>query len=123
MRGFIAPCFSSMDEQGNFLQVGVCKYNGPDQHDCDFIADGKGCWSTCPMGRLFEGLADYRKWQTAGSIPMARQEMRYAFERDSDFKRAYIDNIAMLLHDRHGMTDPAMRNQAAEDILKLIFWD
>lgn len=55
-------------------------------------------------------------------IAKARQTMRDAFEKDEGLKIAYISNIAMLLHDQHGITNYDKRNQAAEDILKLIFY-
>ena len=55
-------------------------------------------------------------------IPQARKVFRDAFDKDSDFKQGYIANIAMLLHDHHGITDFDKRNAAAEDILKLVFY-
>jgi len=53
----------------------------------------------------------------------ARKTMRRVFEKDTDFAETYIANIAMLLHDRYGLTDYTERNHAATDILELIFWD
>ena len=55
------------------------------------------------------------------SIQEAREIIRQAFEDDPDFRRGYQDNIAMLLHDRHGITEYDARNKAANDIIKLIF--
>ena len=55
-------------------------------------------------------------------IKEARETMRKAFEEDEGFKEGYISNIAMLLHDKYGVTDHEKRNNAAEDILRLIFW-
>lgn len=55
-------------------------------------------------------------------IKKARKTMRTAFDEDPDFKMSYIANIAMLLHDHHGITNYEKRNAAAEDILKLIFY-
>ena len=55
------------------------------------------------------------------SIQEARETIRKSFENDPDFRRGYQDNIAMLLHDRHGITEYDARNAAADDILKLIF--
>lgn len=57
----------------------------------------------------------------ASEIWKARKTMRDAFEADKDFKRSYIANIAMYLHDHHGITDYKERNAAGEGILKLIF--
>ena len=54
-------------------------------------------------------------------IKEARETIRKAFEEDPSFRQAYQDNIAMLLHDRHGITEMDARNAAADDILKLIF--
>ena len=55
-------------------------------------------------------------------IKKARKVMRKAFEKDPDFAETYVANIAMLLHDRYGITDPKERNDAGTDILELIFW-
>jgi len=41
--------------------------------------------------------------------------------KEEDLREGYRSNVAMLLHDRYGITDPKTRNQAAEDILNLIF--
>lgn len=54
-------------------------------------------------------------------IKHARKVMCEAFEHDEDFRRAYVDNIAMLLHDRYDIINYEKRNNAAEDIMKLIF--
>jgi hypothetical protein len=54
------------------------------------------------------------------NIKKSRNTMKKALYGE-DLRRCYIANIAMLLHDRYGITDVKKRNQAAEDILKLIF--
>jgi hypothetical protein len=54
-------------------------------------------------------------------IKRAREVIAKALEQDEDLKLGYVSNIAMLLHDRYDITDYDQRNQAAEDILKLIF--
>ena len=56
-------------------------------------------------------------------IKRARKTMRKAFEKDGGFLVGYVSNIAMLLHDKYGMTDYEIRNRAAKDILRLIFWE
>ncbi len=59
-------------------------------------------------------------------IAGARKVIREAFEKDTEpggLKHGYISNISMLLHDRYGITNYETRNEAAKDILKLIFWD
>jgi len=52
----------------------------------------------------------------------ARKIMRKAFEKDGSLLVGYVSNVAMLLHDKYGITDYVKRNQAARDILRLIFW-
>lgn len=54
-------------------------------------------------------------------IENARRIMCREFEDDEDFRQTYIANIAMLLHDKYGIVNWEQRNQAAEDIMKLIF--
>ena len=44
-----------------------------------------------------------------------------AFKEDPDFRHGYQCNIAMLLHDHHGITGMSERNKAADEIIKLIF--
>lgn len=51
----------------------------------------------------------------------AREFIAAAFEADPDFRRTYVDNIAMLLHDKYGITDMETRNQAGDDIVRLVF--
>ena len=48
--------------------------------------------------------------------------MRDAFDKDDGLVEGYVANVAMLLHDRYGITDCDQRNRAAEDILQLIFY-
>jgi len=54
------------------------------------------------------------------TIRRARMTLREAL-KDEDLRHGYVSNIAMLLHDRYGITDYETRNQAAEDILELLF--
>lgn len=54
-------------------------------------------------------------------IKEAREIIWEALKKDEDLHYGYISNIAMLLHDQYGITDYEKRNQAAKDILKLIF--
>lgn len=54
-------------------------------------------------------------------IAEARKTIRDALKKDEGLKIAYVSNVAMLLHDRYGITDYDTRNKAAEDILDLIF--
>jgi len=62
--------------------------------------------------------------QAPGKITVAesRKAMRDALNNDKSLRWGYISNIAMLLHDRYGITNYNQRNRAASDILKLIFW-
>ena len=58
-------------------------------------------------------------------IENARKVMREAFDESPEhggLKETYISGIAMLLYDKYGITDVAKRNQAAEDILQLVFY-
>ena len=59
-------------------------------------------------------------------IRAARRVMREAFEADPDFKRTYIDNIAMFLHDEFVAVDKTMldkqkRDNTAERLLDVLF--
>ena len=65
-----------------------------------------------------------KTYNVQNPIATARETMKDAFERDPGFKLAYVANIAMLLHDRHGgdFKDYVIRNDTAEALLKLIFW-
>lgn len=79
---------------------------------------------------LFEHVLEYianldsavQPGAEGNEIKDARETIWMAFEEDEHFKDGYISNIAMLLHDRYGITDYEERSRAAEDILRLIFW-
>lgn len=55
-------------------------------------------------------------------IKKARKVIRKAFEKDGELLVGYVSNIAMLLHDKGGITDYEKRNRLAKDILLLLFW-
>lgn len=55
------------------------------------------------------------------NVQKARAVMKDAFKGDPHFRQAYVDNVAMLLHDSHGITEYDARNAAANDIIALIF--
>lgn len=57
----------------------------------------------------------------AMTIEEARETFRKTFEKDPDFRRTYVDNVAMLLHDQFGITDFETRNKAGDAIVHLIF--
>lgn len=91
--------------------------------------DGKIIW----LGRevttdkqLVDGLRDVLDNFT-GSIPTAppfkdcRRYMANTLKCDKGLRLSYEANVAMLLHDRHGITDHDKRNAAAKDILHLVF--
>lgn len=59
----------------------------------------------------------------SNEIEDARNTMREAFEKDPNFYLTYQSNVAMLLYDRYGIKDVGKRNSAADEILKLVFWD
>lgn len=51
----------------------------------------------------------------------AREHMRHCFEDDPNLRETYVSNIAMLLYDKHGITDFEERDQAAKEIMALVF--
>ena len=55
------------------------------------------------------------------SIRLARDIFKKSFETDEGFRYGYQSNIAMLLHDKYGITDHKLRNEAANDIIDVIF--
>jgi len=54
-------------------------------------------------------------------IKLARAVMREAFKEDPDFKRTYIDNVAMVLYDRLDINIREDRDDVAETIVDLVF--
>ena len=50
-----------------------------------------------------------------------RQAMSQAFRDDPGLFHSYHANVAMLVHDRHGITDKAARDRLASEVLQLIF--
>jgi len=54
-------------------------------------------------------------------VATARKVLKEALDSDEGLKICYVSNIAMLLHDRYGITNREKRTQAAEDILSLLF--
>lgn len=55
------------------------------------------------------------------SVGQAREIIADAFAADPDFRRGYVDNVAMLLHDHHGIENYEARNKAGDEIVRLIF--
>ncbi len=55
------------------------------------------------------------------TIKQARKTMADAFAADPGFRDGYVANVAMLLSDHYGITDPETRNKAGDDIVRLIF--
>lgn len=53
-------------------------------------------------------------------VAAARKILIDAF-RDPDFLRVYVDNIAMLVHDQFGITDPEKRNALGAAVMNLLF--
>ena len=70
-------------------------------------------------------LEEQEPAEDTNEIQKARETISKAFQDDPDFKRGYIDNVAMLLYDRDYLKDPDIpnRNVVAEAILDLIFED
>ncbi len=55
------------------------------------------------------------------TFAQARRVMCTALASDSELRLSYVANVAMLLHDRHGIRTAPKRNSAAQDIVTLIF--
>ncbi len=55
------------------------------------------------------------------SIEKARTTIADAFKADPSFRKGYVDNVAMLLHDQFGITDFETRNKAGDAIVRLLF--
>ena len=51
----------------------------------------------------------------------ARKIMSATLKKDEGLRIGYESNIAMLLYDRYGIKDYELRNQAARDLIQLIF--
>lgn len=60
---------------------------------------------------------DLKAWKNARAIIKAQ------LMADPDLRHAYQCNIAMLLSDHYEIKDHVLRNQAADDIIKLVFED
>lgn len=56
-------------------------------------------------------------------VSNARQTIADAFAADPDFRESYKANIAMLLHDHYFVRDYGLRNDAADDVIRLIIED
>ncbi len=54
-------------------------------------------------------------------IVLAREIFKKAFEEDQNFRDLYVSNIAMLLYDKYGLINYKDRNNAANDIMAVIF--
>lgn len=59
-------------------------------------------------------------------IKNARKTMRAAFKKDPDFKRTYVDNVAMYVYDNAPFRpdffkEKDNRDEFAEEIIDLIF--
>jgi len=72
-----------------------------------------------------ERLNEMRETVGAMTVADARKTIADAFAADGSgpgsFRDGYVSNVAMLLHDRYGITDYETRNKAADDIIHLIF--
>ena len=55
------------------------------------------------------------------TVKQARKTMADAFKTDPEFREGYVANVAMLLHDYHGIKNYDKRNKAADEIIALIF--
>jgi len=55
------------------------------------------------------------------TVKEARDFIAAAFEANPHFRSVYVANVAMLLHDKYGITDMETRNQAGDDVVRLVF--
>lgn len=62
-----------------------------------------------------------RTMENSNEFAEARQTMAKHLRDDKGLRLGYEANIAMLLHDRYGITEHKKRNAAAQDILRLVF--
>lgn len=71
------------------------------------------------LAEEFAGILATRVAQAVASaeIVQAREVLRRHLTEDAGFRNGYVAAIAMLLNDRFGITDPATRNRAADEIL------
>jgi len=49
--------------------------------------------------------------------------IREEFDKNKKLKQQYLDKLATLLYEEYGLRGYCVRNRAAEDILKKIFYD
>lgn len=54
-------------------------------------------------------------------LPEARAIFKAEFQKNRSIRLQYQTSIAMLLHDKCGVTDLGTRNAVASDILTIIF--
>lgn len=96
-------------------------------HDIDDWADAIQSPRSAAKRALRAMLWEERKpTPDVNLVPIARREMRAAFEADPYFFETYVANVAMLLYDLDGHEDFKVkeeRESAAKAILKRIFWD
>lgn len=64
-----------------------------------------------------------KKWfEKDISIEEARKTIKEALEKDPELEWAYVSNVAMVLHDRYGITDFIELAKATKEILKVLFY-
>lgn len=83
--------------------------------------DGKWHPGTRSMQQIIDEVEKEEENALVAGFNASRRTMREAFQRVSGARLSYQANIAMLLHDRYGVTGKVARNAAANDILNLIF--
>lgn len=65
-----------------------------------------------------------RMLNTTSPIVMALKRMRKELDADPDYKRTWIDNLAMFLYDNledDRLKDKTFRDHVAEQLLKFVF--
>jgi len=81
----------------------------------------KNCGVSLPHKEWDEALEKSQANYESEQIAKARKLIADHLNADEGFRLGYEANIAMLLYDQYGIKDEKKRNQAAKDLLKLIF--
>jgi hypothetical protein len=121
--GEIAPVLNENSSSNNIIGVAgdFTVANAGETHNSPLGVN----FSDSPIGLNFIELnsIEFHALSMTGNTPIerAREVFKKTFEEDEDFRRAYKDNIAMLLHDRFDIVDYKIRNEIADSIMEVIF--
>ena len=86
------------------------------------------CWDPPPGDQVFDTKEADKAVDNAVSrieatmtVKAARKTIADAFAADPHFRDVYVANVAMLLHDRYGITNHKTRTKAGYEIIRLVF--